>query len=189
MMLGEKIQSLRKKSGLTQEQLAERLSITRQTISKWELGESEPDIAHLLQLSELFQVTTDHLLKNTPNPPPDVDSERERVPQRNAKLLLGGILAVAGFLGILLFWVLSILHPVVLHMGPADGTRIYTGLPAFLRLWNARGLFWFTVAVGITGFAMVFSETAYIRHIRARVGEIKKRVEQQKTLVSRDESK
>ena len=64
MMLSEKIQILRKQKGMSQEQLAMQISVSRQAISKWELGESVPDVENIIQLSELFQVTTDYLLKN-----------------------------------------------------------------------------------------------------------------------------
>ena len=63
MTLGEKIQGLRKQSGMSQEQLAERITISRQAISRWELNESVPDIDNIVQLSHIFGVSTDYLLK------------------------------------------------------------------------------------------------------------------------------
>jgi len=63
-MLGKKIQQLRKDNGLSQEELASKLTISRQAISKWELGESMPDTENIIQLSKLFGVTTDYLLKD-----------------------------------------------------------------------------------------------------------------------------
>jgi len=64
MTLGEKIQALRKQSGMSQEQLAERITISRQAISRWELNESVPDVDNIIQLSDVFGVSTDYLLKN-----------------------------------------------------------------------------------------------------------------------------
>ena len=63
MNIGEKITNLRKSKRITQEQLAEQLGVTRQTISKWELDQSTPDLNYISQLSELFGVTTDYLIK------------------------------------------------------------------------------------------------------------------------------
>jgi len=63
MTLGEKIQVLRKQSGMSQEQLAEHITISRQAISRWELNESVPDIENIVQLSRIFGVSTDYLLK------------------------------------------------------------------------------------------------------------------------------
>ena len=63
MHLSEKIMDLRKKSGWSQEELAERLGISRQSVSKWETGESIPDIDKIIRMSELWNVSTDYLLK------------------------------------------------------------------------------------------------------------------------------
>ena len=61
MKLSEKILDLRKQRGMSQEDLAERLGISRQAISRWESGTVLPDSANVLQLSKLFGVTTDYL--------------------------------------------------------------------------------------------------------------------------------
>lgn len=61
--LGERLQALRKSRGLSQEQLAEQAGVSRQAVSKWELGESQPDLDKVLALSEFFGVSTDYLLK------------------------------------------------------------------------------------------------------------------------------
>jgi len=70
MNLSEKIQQLRKQNEISQEQLAEKLNVTRQAISKWETGECLPDIENVLQLSDIFGVSVDYLLKNQPEPTP-----------------------------------------------------------------------------------------------------------------------
>jgi len=70
MNLSEKIQQLRKQNEISQEQLAEKLNVTRQAISKWETGECLPDIENVLQLSHIFGVTVDYLLKNQPESVP-----------------------------------------------------------------------------------------------------------------------
>lgn len=64
MNLAEKIQSLRKEKQLSQEELAEKLDISRQSVSKWESGIAMPEIDKLIMLSEIFEVTTDYLLKS-----------------------------------------------------------------------------------------------------------------------------
>ena len=62
MKLEEKIVRLRKAAGMSQEELAEQLNVSRQAVSRWESGTAMPDASNLLQLSRLFQVTTDYLL-------------------------------------------------------------------------------------------------------------------------------
>lgn len=61
--VGERLLALRNKNGLTQEDLAERLDVSRQSISKWELNKTLPDVEKLIQLSEIYQVSMDFLIK------------------------------------------------------------------------------------------------------------------------------
>lgn len=63
MTLQEKLQMLRKKNGYSQEQLADKLCVSRQTIGKWESGQAIPELYGLIQLSELFGVSIDRMVK------------------------------------------------------------------------------------------------------------------------------
>ena len=62
MALGERIQFYRKANALSQEQVAERVGVSRQAVSKWELNDALPDVDKVVALAKLFQVTTDTLL-------------------------------------------------------------------------------------------------------------------------------
>lgn len=62
MKLSDKLVGLRKSAGMSQEELAEKLNVSRQAISRWEMGTAMPDVVNILQLSKLFHVTTDYLL-------------------------------------------------------------------------------------------------------------------------------
>ncbi len=90
MTLGEKIQKLRKQRGLSQEALAEKVTVTRQTISKWELGSSEPTAANLAELAALFEMSISELVD-----PQKYAEEQEAQEQRfkekqwNSKMLFG----------------------------------------------------------------------------------------------------
>ncbi len=64
MILADKIISLRKRAGWSQEELAQQLNVTRQSVSKWEGAQSVPDMDKILQMSRIFGVTTDFLLKD-----------------------------------------------------------------------------------------------------------------------------
>lgn len=68
MILAEKIAEERKKNGWSQEELAERVGVSRQAVSKWESAGAVPDLQKVLQLAELFGVSTDYLLKDEINP-------------------------------------------------------------------------------------------------------------------------
>ena len=67
MDLGKKVVILRKKNNLTQESLAEKIGVTRQTISKWELGETSPDIKQAKLLAAEFNISLDELVNNNTN--------------------------------------------------------------------------------------------------------------------------
>ena len=64
MEIGNKISELRKKKGLSQEELAEKVGVARQTISKWELNETSPDLKQAKELSKIFNVSLDELTDN-----------------------------------------------------------------------------------------------------------------------------
>lgn len=67
MLFNEKLKMLRKESKLTQEQLAEKLNVSRQAITKWEVGDGVPDIENLKQISKVFNITIDELVKEEKN--------------------------------------------------------------------------------------------------------------------------
>lgn len=62
MTIGEQIQNIRVSRGLTQERFAELLNVSRQSVSKWELGQAIPDLEKIIRMSELFEISTDTLL-------------------------------------------------------------------------------------------------------------------------------
>ena len=116
MKLGEKLQQLRRQSGLSQEQLASQLTVSRQAVSKWELDETMPDTDNVVQLARLFGVSCDYLLRDevdqrgaaladTPQPaaPGEADLD-EKGWVRNATALplavcaIGLLLALGGWL-------------------------------------------------------------------------------------------
>ncbi len=71
MPLADKITDLRKKQGWSQIDLADRLDVSRQSVSKWEMGQAVPELDKIIKMSELFSVTTDYLLKDAvPGPEP-----------------------------------------------------------------------------------------------------------------------
>ena len=77
MTLGEKLMKLRKAGGMSQEELAEKMLVSRQAISRWESGETMPDSDNLLRLSKIFQVSTDYLLHDEYEGDRDIPAVRE----------------------------------------------------------------------------------------------------------------
>ena len=75
MILADKIIDLRKKQGWSQEELAEQLGVSRQSVSKWESGMSVPDLNKIIAMSALFGVSTDYLLKDELDAPTPSETE------------------------------------------------------------------------------------------------------------------
>jgi len=101
MTIDERIQKLRKRKGLSQEQLADVLSVSRQAVSKWESGQSLPEIEKLIAMSVLFETTIDYILKGE-TPLMQVDKRQtarigsQIVSAVAAMMLAIGILATVG---------------------------------------------------------------------------------------------
>ena len=88
MTLGERLQRLRRARGMTQEQLAERIGVSRQSLSGWENDAALPDTVHVVALAELFGVTTDYLLMGkTPDSVPSAALELPSITIRTQALI------------------------------------------------------------------------------------------------------
>ena len=75
MEFNNKLYELRKQKGLSQEELANRLNVSRQTVSKWEVGDSTPDMEKLIAMSDLFGISLDELILNkAPEPAPSAQA-------------------------------------------------------------------------------------------------------------------
>ncbi len=98
MIFADKLITLRKKAGWSQEELAEKLNVTRQSVSKWEGAQSVPDIDKILQLSRLFGVTTDYLLKDEQAEPEYTEDDTSPLPRRKALTAACWLVVVAIFL-------------------------------------------------------------------------------------------
>lgn len=111
MNLGNKITELRKKNNLSQEDVAEKVGVTRQTISKWELEETTPDIKQAKELSKIFNVSLDELTDNdVKNILVDKVSNTERLAGMIIKILKGiGIF----FIVIIIFYIFLIIIGLV----------------------------------------------------------------------------
>ena len=98
MIFADKLITLRKKAGWSQEELAEKLNVTRQSVSKWEGAQSVPDIDKILQLSRLFGVTTDYLLKDDAAEPEYTEDDTSPLSRRKALTASYWLVVVAIFL-------------------------------------------------------------------------------------------
>ena len=93
MNIADRIQYLRKQKGYSQEELADKVGVSRQAVSKWESEQSTPDLEKVIVMSELFEVTTDYILKGIE---PVSTTNRKTV----KALYLGSVLIFATIAGI-----------------------------------------------------------------------------------------
>lgn len=101
MEIGKKLKAARQNSGLTQEQAAERLFVSRQTISNWENEKTYPDIVSVVKLSDLYSISLDELLKGDTKMLEHLEESTDIV-KSNQKLILAVIANIAVFLACLL---------------------------------------------------------------------------------------
>ena len=104
MTFGERLQALRQRAGMSQDQLAERLGVSRQAVSRWERDETMPETDKVIALADLFGVTTDYLLR----PQPESSETETKKPPREKTDWLERFLAFAKRKWYLLGWVLIV---------------------------------------------------------------------------------
>ena len=88
MGFSERVTTLRKQAGWSQEELAQRLDVSRQAVSKWESGQAMPDLDRLVRMSELFGVSTDSLLRDNSEPDRSVQEAARAVTMEEAQAFL-----------------------------------------------------------------------------------------------------
>ena len=176
MLLAEKIMTLRKRAGWSQEELAAQLGVSRQSVSKWEGAQSVPDMQKVVQMSRLFGVTTDYLLKEElgePEPAPaESDAPLRCVTMEQAadylalrqaaapKLALATLLCVLSPVALLLLAALSDRPGAALSENAAAGI----GLCVLLVLVAVAVAVFITCAAQVKAYAFLESEpfeTAY----------------------------
>mgnify|MGYP003378891518 CR=1 FL=1 len=136
-MLSERTYQLRRKNGLSQEQLAEKIGVSRQAISKWESGTSTPELEKLLALSECFRMTLDELVKDeaanpetkeaTPNPE---EKKVSKVPEMKA----GIGLCLIGAICLILSGIMMVVSPGATEQLNAASTITISGSGILLIL-------------------------------------------------------
>ncbi len=128
MKLSDKILSLRKQSGLSQEELAEKLNVSRQAVSRWEVGSAQPDASNVLQLSKLFGVTADYLLNDDYESDHDVPAVKntETIANKKIKKIIALCVSIFGLIGNFVIYILSrFIEVMVPHITYENGKKWY----------------------------------------------------------------
>lgn len=176
MILADKIIDLRKKAGLSQEELAERLGVSRQSVSKWEGAQSTPDMGKVLKLADLFGVSTDYLLRDeveapeaVPSQAPDQATRVEDDPldpvsmeEANAFLATNDQQATWVALGVALCVASSV--PLILLTGAAKGGGL--GIPEGVTGPIGVAILLVLVACGVAIFIVNGNRMAPFDHLR-----------------------
>lgn len=123
MSIGDKIYNLRKKKNMSQEDLASVLNVSRQTISKWETGESNPDFDKIVPLCDFFDISTDELMREENY---TLETEIVRVNQKNKSLTIS--------MCIVIFVVMCILGSVFDEIGVNDSIMLIVMLPCLAAI-------------------------------------------------------
>lgn len=150
MTIGAKIQTLRKQRGLSQEQLAEALGVSRQAVSKWEAEQSVPDIDKIISICDYFGVTTDYILRNAelpqtePQPEPMLQnaynvSETEIIEENTEKQKKSALLLAVA----IALYILSVVPPILIYdaAGPAlmfVMIAVATGIIVYRSILNSK---------------------------------------------------
>lgn len=133
MNIGEKLYELRKEKNLSQEEVADRLNVTRQTVSKWETNQSTPDFDKIVPLCELFEISTEELLtgkKSTQkteeenNAKNNVSSEQKVLTKEEVRKKSAEVVSTSVFIYIAAVAFISIAIPV-LRMNPIVASAIF----------------------------------------------------------------
>lgn len=164
MNFGEKLQMLRKARGLSQEALAEQLGVTRQAVSKWELGDATPDLENVVALARFFGVSTDYLLlmeqEETTSEKPTATARRD---EGFTHRLLGWIGVGVGSLSWLIIWVLSTMiqakEQVEVYNANANCyeliTRVSYSFRGFVSTYRLTAILWVTGILACTGACLL----------------------------------
>ena len=103
MNIADRIQYLRKQKGYSQEELADKVGVSRQAVSKWESEESTPDLEKVITMSELFEVTTDYILKGIESLPKDVTQPKKK-PNASIFSVAGTAFNLIGIIASAMIW-------------------------------------------------------------------------------------
>lgn len=118
MKLGERLYNYRRKKGLSQEDVAAKLNVTRQTVSKWETDQTLPDLDKIESICELFEISTDELLKGKKE---EVNTSSDKLENKKKKAIVISLSIFLYFLGII--WI--ILSSELLDINPGSMVSIF----------------------------------------------------------------
>ena len=167
MTIGEKILNLRKARGWSQEELADRVGITRQAVSRWEAGTAKPDADKIIAICDLFGISADYLLRDAERKSAAEERDEAELSKPKTGKPLKNIISwcAVGFSAVTLFLLklLSSLDPkaIVASVIEEVGNGVvgyspgYSGFAGYIKYYNLEWLVWMAVLVGVGGGAVL----------------------------------
>ncbi|MBO5273406.1 MAG: helix-turn-helix transcriptional regulator [Clostridia bacterium] len=188
MILADKIASLRKKNGWSQEELAEQLGVTRQSISKWESAGATPDLERILMMARIFGVSCDYLLKDEIETEQYTDeaepSSIRRISMEDANRFLAQKESASRKIALAVSLCILCPIPLLFFIGLADANSISQGAAVLIGLISLLLLVAGAVAIFIScGMAekeWTFLEYEDIEREYGVIGMVKERMEREK---------
>lgn len=157
MTMGEKLLKLRKARGWSQEEMAERVGVTRQAISRWESDAAKPDADNIITVCDLFGVSSDYLLRDGMGsgdsgslPVPEAQSPADRY--RSFSTVIGG--SVLAGLSVLMLFGIGIASAMNPHTVVLDNS-VYTGMMGYIIGNKLQWLLFLMIALLLTGTVML----------------------------------
>ncbi len=198
MIFADKLMHLRKKAGWSQEELAEQMNVTRQSVSKWEGAQSIPDLEKMVRLSELFGVSTDYLLKDEFEEPEALNASKElssirQVSMEEANAFLSIKAAASKPIAYAVF--LCILSPICLFLlGAAADEAAKYGVTDNAAAGIGMVILLIFVAIAVAIFIANGSKTAPYEYLEKEIfetaygvsGMVKERKEQYKNTYTKN---
>lgn len=155
MTLGQKIFELRNKQKMSQGDLAEKLNVSRQSISKWETDASVPELDKLIMLSDLFNITIDELVRDE-LPEQDTDEEKESTEKSNPEtVVINKQMSTQKIIGCVLLGVGILSIPLILifqYLGAVFTAFIFISSIICLKVKRHAGLIIFWILTAIVDF-------------------------------------
>lgn len=139
LTIAKNIQKLRQEKQMTQLELAQKLNYSDKSVSKWERGESLPDIIVLKSIADLFEVTLDYLVEEEHNGKPMNKEQMNKNYRRNCYIVTGTSIFIVALLATLIYVILAMIFPGTYYPGLCYAYAV----PVALVVWLVFNSIWF----------------------------------------------
>ena len=161
MTLGEKIYKLRKQHGLSQEQLASKLGVSRQTVSKWEMGTS-PDLDNVVKIADFFACSLDYLMRADRT---EINGKTDTKKQafslaESWQIKLATTLPI---LVLVVLWIISKILTFPISHQDAETGNFYIGFAGFIDYFSLSTIVYLCFAIGLTSLVLQAVWQVYIQ--------------------------